>query len=54
MIDDRWESEQEKLLRYMRISPKTKMEWLRQMNEFFLKASTKKVREMRKKLRERR
>ncbi len=54
MIYDQWESEQEKLLRYMRIPPKAKMEWLRQMNEFSLKASTKKIRDIRKKLREER
>ena len=29
-----WESEKDKLLRYMRIPPMKKLEWLLQMNEF--------------------
>ena len=47
-----WESEEERLLRYMKISPKKKLEWLRQMNEFMAKFSSKKTRAIRQKLRE--
>lgn len=36
------ESEKEKLLRHMAISPKKKLEWLYQMHEFVLKAILKK------------
>jgi len=45
-----WESEREKLLRYMKIPPKKKLEWLRDMSEF---AATlpKKTREIAKRLR---
>lgn len=46
------ESEKEKLLRYMVISPKKKLEWLYQMHQFILKASTKKTRNIFWKLRE--
>ncbi len=31
-----WESEEEKLLRYMKIPAKKKMEWLQKMHEFTL------------------
>ena len=34
---DRWESEKEKLLRYMKIPPKKKMEWLMEMHLFMRK-----------------
>ena len=30
----RWESEKERLIRFMKIPPKAKLEWLRQMNDF--------------------
>ncbi|MFH1692029.1 MAG: hypothetical protein ABIC68_05630 [Candidatus Omnitrophota bacterium] len=46
-----WETEDERLRRFMKISPKKKMEWLRQTNEFILKASSKKDRLLRWKLR---
>ncbi len=29
-----WETEEERLKRFMKISPKKKLEWLRRMNEF--------------------
>lgn len=29
-----WESEKERLVRFAKISPKQKLEWLQQMNEF--------------------
>jgi len=48
----KWESEEERLLRFMRISPKKKMEWLRQMNEFIAKSSTDRSRLIRRRLRE--
>ena len=35
-----WESEDEKLSRYMKISPKKKLEWLQKMYEFTLATAT--------------
>lgn len=46
-----WESLRERLLRFMRISPKKKMEWLREMQEFTLQASDKRTRAIRLQLR---
>jgi len=48
----KWETEKERLLRFMKISPKKKLEWLRQMNEFIVKSSSKRDRLIRWKLRE--
>jgi len=42
----KWESQKQRLQRFMKISPKDKMEWLRQMNDFLRKASTKKQRDI--------
>ncbi len=47
-----WETEEEKLLRFMKIPPKKKLEWLNEMRKFMLKASTKKQRVIWLKLRE--
>lgn len=47
-----WESEEERLARFMKISPEAKLKWLRQINEFILKCSSKKDRALRWKLRE--
>ena len=47
-----WETENERLLRFMKIPPKKKLEWLRQMNEFIAKASSKRDKVLRRKLRE--
>lgn len=47
----RWESENERLRRFMSIPPKKKMEWLRQMREFMRKVSTDKQKEVYWKLR---
>jgi hypothetical protein len=48
----RWETEDERLLRSMKIPPKKKLEWLREMQEFMEKCSTKRTMRIRKKLRE--
>lgn len=48
----KWETEKERLLRFMKISPKKKLEWLRQMHEFIVKASSKRGKLIRWKLRE--
>jgi len=48
----KWETEKERLQRFMKISPKKKLEWLRQMNEFIVKSSSKRDRLIRWKLRE--
>ena len=47
----KWETEKERLLRFMKISPKKKLEWLQQMHEFILKASSKHDKLIRWKLR---
>ena len=39
-----WESEEERLKRDMKISPKKKLEWLREMNEFSARYMPKKTR----------
>lgn len=48
----RWETEEERLSRFIKIPPKKKLEWLRQMNEFIDKFSSKNSRAIRQKLRE--
>lgn len=48
----KWENREEKLYRYMKISPKKKMEWLRQMNKFIAKTTSKRTKSIRQKLRE--
>ncbi len=47
----KWESEKEKILRYLRIPAKKKLEWLRQMNEFSQKYTPPKQKSIRAKLR---
>ncbi|MBI5872598.1 MAG: hypothetical protein HZB36_00420 [Candidatus Omnitrophica bacterium] len=42
----KWESQEQRLRRFMAISPKKKLEWLCQMNNFLLKASNKKRRDI--------
>jgi hypothetical protein len=46
-----WESEDQRILRFMKIPPKKKLEWLYQMNEFTTKFSPKHTLKIRKKLR---
>lgn len=50
----KWETDRERLLRFMKISPKEKMTWLLQMNIFTHKASSKRTLAIRQKLREKR
>jgi len=47
----KWESESERLKRFMKIPPKKKLEWLYQMNEFITKYSSKHSISLRRKLR---
>jgi hypothetical protein len=47
-----WETEEERLLRFMKIPPKKKLEWLHQMHEFMVKCSSKRTMRIRRKLRE--
>ena len=47
-----WETEEERLIRFMKIPVKKKLEWLREMHEFTLKCSSKRTRLIRQKLRE--
>ena len=46
----KWETEEERLKRHMKISPKKKLEWLRQMNDFIEKFTTKKQKSIIRKL----
>lgn len=48
----KWESEEEKLIKFMSIAPKKKMEWLAQMHKFLCKAFTKKQWQIYQRLRE--
>ncbi|MDO8662647.1 MAG: hypothetical protein Q7K98_05450 [Candidatus Omnitrophota bacterium] len=48
----KWETEEEKLSRYMKIPPKKKLEWLYEMNRFLDKYTPKKYKAIRHKLRE--
>lgn len=47
-----WESEKERLLKFIKIPAKKKLEWLYQMNEFVTKCSSKKDLSNRRKFRE--
>ncbi len=47
----KWESEEERLLKFLRIPAKRKLEWLLQMNEFLHRFSSKKQERIRQKLR---
>ena len=46
-----WETEKERLLKFIKIPAKKKLEWLRQMNEFMVKSSSKSDKLIRWKLR---
>jgi len=46
-----WETEEERLLKFMKIPPKKKLEWLYQMNEFIHKFSSKRQEKIRQKIR---
>ncbi len=35
-----WESEEKKILRYMRLPPEKKMEWVQKMHDFLLATAT--------------
>lgn len=47
----KWETEEERLVKFIKISPRKKLEWLCQMNEFIVKSSSKEVKLIRWKLR---
>ena len=47
----KWEKEEERLLRFMKISAKKKLKWLYQINKFITKYSSKRTKLIRKKLR---
>lgn len=48
----KWETEKEKLLKYMRMPAKKKMELLNELHKFTFKFSSKNTRKLRQKLRE--
>jgi len=47
----KWETEEERLLRFMKIPPKKKLEWLQKMHEFMVKCSSRRTKLIRWKLR---
>jgi len=47
-----WETHDQRLRRFMKISPQKKLEWLRQMHEFMLRTSSRRVNAIRLELRE--
>ncbi len=49
-----WETHDERLRRFMKISPQKKLEWLHQMHEFMLRTSSRRVRAVRLELRKKR
>lgn len=49
-----WETEAQRLKRHMSISPKKKLEWLYQINQFVEKCSTPQGRKIRRALRDQR
>lgn len=51
MKDFNWPTEEERLRKYMKIPAKKKLEWLRQMHEFTVKAYSKRDRRIYWKLR---
>lgn len=46
----KWETEEEKTRRFVRMSPQKKLEWLRQMNEFIAKFAPKERRKIKEQL----
>lgn len=46
----KWETEDERIFRFMKISVKKKLEWLYEINEFLNKFSSKKIKKIRQKL----
>lgn len=48
----KWTSDEERLRKWMKISPQKKMEWLRAMHELIVKSTSKREKKLRVKLRE--
>jgi hypothetical protein len=48
----KWETEKERIIKAMKISPKKKLEWLKDMHDFLCKTLTKEQRFLFYKLRE--
>ncbi len=48
----KWETEEERLLRLMKIKPKKKLEWLRDINDFLFKYTPKRIKSIKQKLRD--
>ncbi|MBI5149441.1 MAG: hypothetical protein HZA28_01540 [Candidatus Omnitrophica bacterium] len=49
-----WETHDQRLRRFMKISPQRKLEWLQQMHEFMLRTSSKRVKAIRLELKRKR
>ena len=48
----KWETKEERILRFLKIPPEKKLEWLRKMQEFTKKTSSRRLLLIRKRLRE--
>ena len=48
-----WETTEQRIKRFMKISPKAKLEWLREMNEFSAKFTPKKSKKIKQILKNR-
>lgn len=48
----KWENQRERLVKFMGIAPKKKLEWLQEMHDFLCKALTKKQKQLYYRLRE--
>jgi len=46
-----WETDKERLLKHIKMSPKKKLEWLHEINEFIDKFSSKSTKDIRQRLR---
>ncbi|MBI5416155.1 MAG: hypothetical protein HZA29_05005 [Candidatus Omnitrophica bacterium] len=49
-----WETHDQRLRRFMKISPQKKLEWLHQMHEFMLRTSNRRLKAVRLELRKKR
>ena len=48
----KWETEKERMMRFIKIPPKKKLEWLLGMQKFIWKTSSPRMRTLRQKLRQ--
>ncbi|MCX5668505.1 MAG: hypothetical protein NTX89_00045 [Candidatus Omnitrophica bacterium] len=51
-MTSKWETEDSRILKFMNISPKKKLQWLYEINRFLTNFSSGKINKIRQKLRE--